>query len=167
MADWKAVEERGYQAHDEDSKINALQGFLENQPPESIYFAVAVIGDVSETWIVRAEACRFIRDVEFSDWEQTRLCEVVTAILVDPNEDFTLQQWAAFLVNKCLSSEKLVDVAIRYLSKSGNREEVTWNIIESLDEADTISDSLRSKLENAFLLQTDERIKAGLRKVLG
>lgn len=148
MSNWDIAVSSGLPIDNEDSKIRSIGSLLDGPSLDRLRFAADVISNKQEPWLVRAETCRFLRDIEHDDWDNTGLCEAVLIILRDNNDNLTVRQWAAFLVNKCQHNDDVAQAASEVIVTS---EDIRWNIVDSLTEAEDISPEMRRALESIVL----------------
>lgn len=164
MANWKIANDAGLAIEGESAKITTMESLLSNPSAQILKFAVEVIADESENWLVRSETCRLIRDIEFDGWEDIGLCKPLYDILSDDSEDLTLRQWSAFLVNKCQSNSDLADLISKIIVQS---DDLRWNIIDSLSDADTISTEIRDSLHRKVLgISVDTEVRKAIADLL-
>ncbi|WP_157465122.1 hypothetical protein [Deinococcus apachensis] len=163
MVDWDALKQIGYNVNDDNNKVASLDKFLEEPSFDKLVFAVSVIADDSESDYVRFEACRSIRDIDTPEWERTNLCSAINKILSDPNEDVTLQQWAAYLTNKCLNNYDLTKTIIDCIA---NQEDFRWNIIDSLREAEYLGENVRLLLKLVLHGEVQDDVKEAINELL-
>jgi len=163
MADWNILKLAGYSIQSEDDILDALPKFLQDPSVDRLKFTVSVIADKSEPWIIRAEACRFIRDIESGGWGSLGICTAVSDILIDETEHLTLKQWAAFLIDRCQDSRLIAVQVYRYVSKS---DEVGRNMLESLGESDLISKIIRTELEKVLMADVEVDVRQKIEMLL-
>ena len=165
MADWTVVRDYGLPVQDEYTKTKSLETLLRDHPEFISGFAVEVIGDSSESWFVRSEACRLIRDVEMDNWSDLGLCQVLLKILNDDDQDLTLRQWAAFLVGKCQDNCEIADLVAQLIVQS---DDLQWNLLEPLEESEMISPAMKKALtEITLTAPLDSRVRATVAKLIG
>lgn len=164
MANWDVLKDAGYPIGSEDDIINSLPGYLEAASIDRIKFAASVIEDKSESWFIRAEVCRFIRDIESDDWNDAGVCTAIHDVLSDENENLTLKQWASFLIDKCQNSSSIAEQVYIHISKS---DETGQNMIESLAEANFISEIFRTQLLCVLESDAKENVKRYVSSILG
>ena len=164
MANWEAMGLAGLSSSSDDTKIDLMESLLSENTIEKLIFAVGVISEKSESWLVRAETCRFVRDIESDNWNEIGLCQAIINVLSDENEDLTLRQWAAFLVNKCQSNLELAELVSKLIIES---EDIRWNIIDSLNDADEIAPSMEKALQdNVLSVSSDKEVKSAVSGLL-
>ena len=99
------------------------------------------------------------------NWSDLGLCQVLLKILNDDDQYLTLRQWAAFLVRKCQDNREIAELVARLLIQSDDLE---WNLLEPLEESETISPAMKKALtEITLTAPLDSRVRATVAKLIG